>query len=135
MLTGKCLCGGVRYEITGPVTHGVFCHCSQCRRASGSAFAANAGVAKQHFRFVAGEDLLRSYESSPNKFRWFCSRCGSPIYAVVPADPNIVRIRLGTLDADPGIRPDFHIFVASKAPWDEIGDTLPRFDEWPERRT
>jgi hypothetical protein len=131
MLTGKCLCGGVRYEITGPVTGGVFCHCSQCRRANGSAFAANAGVAKQHWKVVAGDDLLHGFESSPNKFRWFCSRCGSPIYSVIPSDPNTIRIRLGTLDDDPGIRPGFHIFVGSKAPWFEIHDSLPQFQERP----
>jgi len=135
VLTGKCLCGGVRYEIRGPLTGGVYCHCSQCRRASGSAFAANAGVAKEDFRLVAGEDLLRGFESSPKKFRWLCSRCGSPIYSVIPADPNTVRIRLGTLDGDPGIRPGFHVFVGSKAPWHEITDELPRFDERPARRS
>ncbi|MFI5314998.1 MAG: GFA family protein [Myxococcota bacterium] len=113
------------------MTRGVYCHCSDCRRASGSAFAANAGVARQDFRVAAGTDLLRSYESSPNKFRWFCSRCGSPIYTVIPSEPNGVRIRLGTLEDDPGIRPDFHIFVGSKAPWHAITDELAQFAEWP----
>jgi hypothetical protein len=135
VLTGKCLCGGVRFEISGPVRAAVYCHCSPWRRASGSAFAANAGVAKSDFRFVAGEELLRSFESSPKKLRWFCSRCGSPIYSVIPAAPDVVRIRLGTLDGDPGIRPGFHIFVGSKAPWHEITDRLPRFDERPPRKT
>src|SRR5207247_6027711 len=126
MLTGGCLCGGARYEIDGEIGSATYCHCSQCRRASGTAFATNASVRAEHFRLVAGRDLLTEYESSPGKFRAFCARCGSPILARWAAHPDFVRIRLGTLDDDPGTRPLLHVWVGSKAPWFEITDELPR---------
>src|SRR5205809_779691 len=100
MLTGRCLCGGVRYEIDGEIGSVVCCHCSQCRRASGAAFATNASVRAEHFRLIAGRDLLTEYESSPGKFRAFCARCGSPILSRWTAHPDFVRIRLGTLGAE-----------------------------------
>ena len=129
MLTGRCLCGGVRFEIDGPIGPAVYCHCSTCRRANGSAFAANASTPRAGFRLLEGAELIREFESSPGKQRAFCSRCGSPIYATMPDDASIVRIRLGTLDQDPGERPRAHIWVGSKAPWHEIGDALPQFPE------
>jgi hypothetical protein len=126
MVTGRCLCGGIRYELTGPLGPVALCHCSMCRRASGSAFAANASVAEGDFHLLAGADLLQVFESSPGKFRHFCRVCGSPLYARDPTMPGHVRIRLGTLDADPGARPAFHYAVESKAPWFEITDALPQ---------
>jgi len=116
----------VRYEIDGEIGSVSYCHCSQCRRASGTAFATNASVRAERFRLVAGRDLVTEYESSPGKFRAFCARCGSPILARWAAHPDFVRIRLGTLDADPGSRPLLHVWVGSKAPWFEITDELPR---------
>jgi hypothetical protein len=120
------LCEGVRYEVTGTLAPLGYCHCKQCQRASGSAFAANSTVAKSDLRFVAGEDLLREYESSPGRYRVFCSRCGSPVYKRVTEQPDSVRIRLGLLDGDPELRARVHVFVASKAPWYEITDSLPQ---------
>jgi hypothetical protein len=126
MITGGCLCGGVRYQVGGQPASMYYCHCSQCRRATGSAFAANVMVRSDDLSFVAGEELLASYESSPGKRRHFCSRCGSPIYSRSQAMPQLSSLRSGTLDGDPGIRPGTHIHVASKADWFEIHDTLPR---------
>jgi hypothetical protein len=126
MLTGSCLCGGVRYEITGALGPVALCHCSMCRKASGSAFASNAGVAAADFHLVAGDDLVQGFESSPGKTRHFCRRCGSPLFARDPALPGQVRIRLGCLDGDPGVRPAFHWMVESKAPWFVIADALPQ---------
>ena len=80
MITGKCLCGKVRYEIDGRLGPVVYCHCSMCRRATGSAFATNASVRANEFRVVAGSELISEYESSPSNMRAFCSRCGSPLY-------------------------------------------------------
>jgi hypothetical protein len=128
VLTGKCLCEGVRYEVTGKLGALGYCHCKQCQRASGSAFAANSAIARKDIRFVAGEDLIREYESSPGRFRAFCSRCGSPVYKRVHEQPESIRIRLGLLDGDPDLRARVHVFVASKAPWYEIADALPQFD-------
>jgi len=129
VISGRCLCGGVRFEIDGPIGPPVYCHCSVCRRANGSAFAANASIERSAFRMLDGAALIREFESSPNKQRAFCSRCGSPIYATMPDDPGVLRIRLGTLDQDPGERPRAHVWVGSKAPWHEIGDSLPQFPE------
>ena len=129
MLTGGCLCGGVRYEIAGALGPVILCHCSQCRRASGSAFAANASVRADAFRLLVGTELVREFEATPGKFRAFCGRCGSPVYARMDAWPGLRRVRLGTLDGDPGARPQAHLHVASKAPWDALADDgLERFD-------
>ncbi len=133
MLTGKCLCGGVRYEIgeeLGPV---ICCHCSMCRRASGSAFATNASVRSTAYRVVAGKELINEYESSPGSRRGFCSRCGTPLYNRFGYAPALHRVRLGTLDSDPGRRPIAHIWTGSKAPWFEISDDLQQFEEMPPR--
>jgi len=128
MITGRCLCEGVRFEISGEIGSPSLCHCSLCRHASGSAFAVNAGVASAAFRVTAGPDLIREYESSPGHFRAFCSRCGSPLYSRMHAHPDFRRIRLGSLDQDPGVRPLLHVWVGSKAPWFTITDALPQLE-------
>jgi len=124
MLEGGCLCGGVRFRITGKLGPAGYCHCRECRRASGSAFAANAPVRTRYFTLSAGAELVTEYESSPGKYRAFCRRCGSPVYSRRDDEPELRRIRLGTLDADPERRPLLHVWVSEKAPWYEIGDTL-----------
>ena len=129
MNTGRCLCEGVRFQIAGEMGSPSFCHCTQCRRAGGSAFATNAGVSTADFHLTAGRDLVREYESSPGKFRAFCSRCGSPLYSRQREHPEFRRIRLGTLDQDPGVRPLLHVWVGSKAQWFDIGDGLPQLEE------
>ena len=126
---GRCLCESVRYRISGELGPLGYCHCGQCRRASGSAFGANADARRAEFVWLAGEELVREYESSPDTFRAFCSRCGSPIYKRSNAKPDVIRIRLGSLEADPGIRARVHVYVADKAPWYEITDALPQFAE------
>ena len=126
MLVGRCLCGGIEYEIDGKVGAIDFCHCSYCRRASGSAFASNATISRASFRLRLGDALLREYESTPAKFRSFCSACGSPIYARHSAAPEILRIRVGTLSSDPISRPRGHFDVESKAAWFSIADDLPQ---------
>ena len=103
MIRGSCLCGAIRYEITGPLSAAIYCHCTQCRKATGSSFATNAAVDAKDFRFVAGEELLSHFESSPGQFRKFCSGCGSPLVKTYANRPEVVRLRLGTLDDDPGI--------------------------------
>ena len=131
MLTGSCLCQGVRYEVAGTLGPVALCHCSMCRKASGSAFASNASVAADDFHLRTGADLVQAYESSPGKFRHFCRACGSPLYAIDPQMPGWVRLRLGSLDGDPGARPAFHFAVESKAPWFDITDDLPRIEAGP----
>ena len=99
-----------------------------CRRAQGGAFATNASVQRKHFRLTQGADLVTEYESSPGKFRCFCRVCGSPIFSHRSDSPSELRLRFGTFDADPGVRPAFHFAVESKAPWHEITDGLPRLN-------
>ena len=130
MLTGKCLCGGVRFEITNQLGPIIYCLCAMCRRASGSAFATNASVRASDFRIVAGAELVSEYESSPGSSRAFCSRCGSPVFGRM-AGVDLMRVRLGTLDDDPAGRPIANIWVGSKAPWYQITDSLERFDDEP----
>jgi hypothetical protein len=127
LITGRCLCGAVQFEIDGRLGPAIYCHCSQCRRASGSAFAANASVRARYLHFRSGRDAIREYEATPGKFRAFCSRCGSPVYSRLASDPETFRIRLGTLDGDPGRRPLSHFWVGSKAVWHTITDELPQF--------
>jgi hypothetical protein len=117
----------VRLRVTGKLGPAGFCHCSQCRRANGSAFASNAPVRAKYLE-IEGRAGIREYESSPGKFRAFCARCGSPVYSRRDSEPGILRLRLGLLDGDPGRRPLAHVWVGSKAPWYEITDSLPRFE-------
>lgn len=129
MLEGGCLCGGVRFRVNGKLGPAGFCHCTQCRKASGSAFAANAPARTKYFQLLEGQELLSEYESSPGKFRAFCSRCGSPIFSRSEREPEIRRVRLGTLDSDPGRRPLAHVWTGEQAPWFEIHDDLPRYSQ------
>jgi hypothetical protein len=128
-MTANCLCGGVRIEISGKLGPVVYCHCSRCRKASGTAFAANADVRRKYWKFVSGEDIIRELESSPGVFRAFCSCCGSPIYSRRSATPDVLRLRLGILNEDPERRSLAHFHVGSKAAWFEIADDLPQFAE------
>ena len=129
MLRGSCLCGQVAYEIRGAPKAMYHCHCGTCRKANGASFATNLIVAADDFAVVAGRETLASFESSPRKRRYFCARCGSPVYSHAEATPQIVSVRSGTLDCDPGLRPGVHTHVASRAPWDEICDGLPQRPE------
>ena len=131
-IKGSCLCGGVKFEIDGKMDAASNCHCSMCRKQSGAAFLTGAGVQTKNLRWTKGEDLITRYESSPGGVRMFCKKCGSTLGGG-PADPSqgMIWIMLGTLDDDPGIRPESNIFVKSKAPWFEINDKLPKFDEYP----
>jgi hypothetical protein len=128
MLEGSCLCGAVRYEIEGGLGPIVCCHCGMCRKAQGTAFATNAPVPASRFRIVAGAGVLRSYRSSPHKERVFCGTCGSPILSRRDGS-DVVRVRVGTIDTPFDDRPTAHVHVASKAPWWEIEDELPRHRE------
>lgn len=130
MYKGSCLCGKVTFEILGAIGNIIFCHCSQCRKAQGSAFGANGFVKREDFNFIGGEDNLSSYESSSGKHRCFCRTCGSPILSRRDDVPEMIRIRLGTVEADIDEKPVGHIFAASKANWYEITDDLPRYEEY-----
>lgn len=131
MYKGSCLCGQVQYEIDSELGEFIYCHCRSCRKASGSAHGANSPVPRSAFRLVHGANLIREFESSPGKFRAFCSNCGSPIYARKTNDPETVRVRLGSLDTPFVKTPKAHAFVGDKAAWAPITDDVPQFAGWP----
>jgi hypothetical protein len=136
MYKGSCLCDKVRFEIHGGIDSIVYCHCSLCRKAQGSAFATNGVVQRKDFRFVQGEGELTAFESSPGQHKLFCKHCGSPIISTNEARPEELRIRLGTIESPIEERPQAHIFVSSRADWDEICDDLPQYDGYePGRNT
>jgi len=133
MIRGSCLCGGVRFEIARAVGPFELCHCSRCRKASGSAFAACVGVEAADYRLLAGAELIQSYDApilrAPPAYRSsFCRRCGSPV-PNPPPDANWFEIPAGLLEDDPELAPDKHIFVEHCPPWFEIAGPLPRFTE------
>ena len=130
-LHGSCLCGQITYRITGPLQGPLNCHCSMCRKAQGSAFRTRAAVRSAEFEWLSGRDLLTRYQSSPGEYRSFCSVCGATMVTFFDNDPNWLGFAFGTLDDDPGVKPECHIFVGSKAPWHEITDDLPQYEEMP----
>ncbi len=132
MIRGACLCGGVRFELDRAVGPFELCHCSRCRKASGSAFIAGVGVRAADFRLLSGRELIRRYEApilrQPPAYRTtFCSRCGSPVPLPDP-DADWLEVPAGALEDDPGLRPDRHILVELGSPWFEIHDDLPKLD-------
>lgn len=130
-LSGGCLCGGVRYEVTAPLVSASYCHCTRCRRRTGTAASAQARVARGSLRVVQGHELVREW--TPPDAGWpkcFCSACGGALWSRSPADDGVLSVRLGTFDADPGIRPQFRQFVAYAVAWEPIPDDgLPRYQE------
>jgi hypothetical protein len=131
-LNGSCLCGGVRYESAGPSLRVRYCHCSRCRKARAAAHATNLFVGVDGFRFTAGEAALRSYKVPDARFftQVFCGYCGSPMPRV-DRDRGFAVVPMGSLDDDPELLPECHIFVGSKASWYAIADDIPRHEEAP----
>jgi len=129
-LKGSCLCGNIQFEYSGKLGSITQCHCNQCRKSNGTAFAANSQIEKSQYKIVTGNDLIREYESTKGKFRAFCNNCGSPIYSRKNSFPDKLRIRIGLLDTRIDKRPSFHIFVDSKAEWHEICDEIPKYPEF-----
>ncbi|MCX4188360.1 GFA family protein [Methylophaga sp. OBS4] len=131
MLKGSCLCQQVQYQIDGTLGPVFFCHCSKCRKANGSAFAANALINTAEFSLLSGQDALNEFESSPGVFRVFCKHCASPLYSRRDAQAEQIRLRIGSLDTPLGELNVTHIFVGSKADWFEICDSYPQYKERP----
>jgi len=133
---GSCLCGGVRFEITQPFLRANLCHCSRCRKHSGAAASAQGRVPQEAFTLISGHKLIEVYRPPEGGMaKAFCRTCGSSLFGGDWPDGPEVSIRLGSLDDDPHIGPQFHTFVASKAPWEVLPDDgLPRYDGPPTRR-
>ena len=124
MLAGSCMCGSVAYEVdarAGPIAH---CNCQMCRKAHAAAFSSIAAVPCDKFRWTRGEELLVGYQSSPGKFRRFCSKCGSHIVAERVGQPTVM-LRLGCLDTAITDQPKAHIWRSEAAPWYNPNDRLP----------
>ena len=127
VLAGSCRCGAVRYQVSDAFLYAANCHCSGCRAATGSAFKAFAGIEREKLRITDGlDDLAVVGRQDANDTR--CRACGSFLFSVV-RDGAFVHVAMGSLVDAPSIRPTEHIFVGSKAPWFEITDDLPQFDE------
>ena len=126
---GSCLCGGVRFEVDLPFRRASHCHCSLCRKHSGAFGLTQGRIPREQFRLLAGEKLLRVFQPEDGTARKvFCTNCGSSLFGGLWPDGDEVSIRLGALDADPEIRPQYHSFVDSRAPWDLLPeDGVPRY--------
>jgi hypothetical protein len=129
-LRGSCLCGGVTYEVVDAFEYAMHCHCSQCRRSTGSAFKSLAGINASQFALAEGDGELLRY-GDEHGYDAHCRSCGSLLYSLV-REGQYVHVAMGTLINEPSIRPTMHIFVGSKAPWFEITDPLPQFLGFPD---
>jgi hypothetical protein len=127
VLSGGCLCGAVQYAVRDEFRYALNCHCSQCRRATGSAFKPFGGIERDKFAVAKGENSL-SIDGAPDNHNAFCKICGSLVYSVV-RDGAYVHVTFGTLADTPSMRPTAHIHVGSKAPWFTITDNLPQHEE------
>ena len=129
-MTGRCLCGGVRFELTAPPVAANYCHCTRCQRRTGTAASAQALIEPGSLRIVAGDELVKSYQPSDGFAKDFCSECGSGLWSRDPASGEVSGVRFGLFDDDPGIRPQLRQFVAYAAAWEPIPDDgLPRYAE------
>ncbi|MGB0121647.1 MAG: GFA family protein [Solirubrobacterales bacterium] len=130
-LTGTCMCGTVKFEVNAPMLGAALCWCKRCQRRTGTAFSATGLTQVGSFSVTEGKDVLRTYEPGDGGFnKSFCSNCGGQICTSSPDNPDIIAIRLGALDNDPGIRPGAHQFVTYASDWFPVpNDGLPRFPE------
>jgi hypothetical protein len=127
-LVGQCLCRAVQYVVVDEFGYALNCHCSNCRRATGSAFKPFAGIERGKLRLAKGEDMLMIFGDPHAAHDVHCKACGALLYSVV-REGAFVHVAMGTLVDEPSIRPTAHIFVGSKAAWFTITDNLPEFDE------
>ena len=129
-LTGGCNCGAVRYEVTEPLLYASYCHCTRCQRRSGAAASPQGRPAPGSFHFTQGEDRLKAWKPADGWEKWFCGECGSSMIARDRNNPDVIVIRMGTFDRDPGVEFQFRQFVNYAAPWEPIPDDgLRRYPE------
>jgi hypothetical protein len=135
--TGGCLCGAVRYESAGVPSFSLQCHCRDCQRASGTAYVAAMRVPAAGFRITQGAPrrYVATSDAGNAVARYFCGDCGSPLYIGVASRPDIVGIRVGTLDDPSEFRPEADIFVKSAQPWDHMDPELPKHATYPPGRS
>jgi hypothetical protein len=129
MIRGYCECRRVQFEVDGEIEDFNHCHCSQCRRLHGAAYATFAAVDRAKFRYLAGETRLQVYASSAANDRLFCSTCGSPILVETKDEPSRLYVSMSTIEGNPPHPKGHHSWVGSKAPWHEINDDLEQFEK------
>ena len=129
IIKGSCLCGGVQFEVTPPFIRANHCHCLRCQKHSGTGMCTQTMVKKKQFKLVGGDHLIRVFGREKGGVKAFCKECGSSLFGGSWPNGPEVSIRMGAFDDDPGIRPEFHSFVDSKAPWDLICDDLKQYPE------
>ena len=128
-LTAACLCGAVRLAIDAPFESAGYCHCTRCQRRTGTAASPSARVRRGTLRVVAGREHITTWTPPDGFAKSFCSICGGHLFSHDPADPEVAGVRLGAVDGDPGIRPQYHQHVASAAVWEDVPDDgLPRYE-------
>ena len=130
MLRGTCLCGAVQYEVEDAFHAAFYCHCSKCRRTTGSAFKPMGAIAFDRIALTRGQEALLIYGDPAETHDFHCKICGSFLYSYIAENGN-GHVGLGSLVDTPTIRPMFHMFVASKAEWYEITDSLPQYPGLP----
>jgi hypothetical protein len=131
LLRGSCLCGAARYEVAGPLERFFLCHCSRCRKDTGSAHAANLFSSKATLTWLAGTDSVETYNVPGTRHRKsFCRHCGSALPRL-ENDGAWVVVPAGSLDDPLSLKPDAHIFVASRADWDDHLEAVPAVDGSP----
>jgi hypothetical protein len=127
-MTGHCMCGRVRFEVTEPLAAWGYCHCTRCQRRTGTASSAQAAIDGSSLRILEGEELVRAYHPPDGYEKLFCSECGSGLFSRSPDDPSRMSVRLGVLDAPPNVPASWRQHVASAASWEPIPDDgVPRF--------
>ena len=131
MISGGCLCGAVRFELSEPPRAAGYCHCTRCQRRTGTASSAQARIDGRTFLYLSGEEAVKCWRHPDGGFeKGFCGDCGSHLFARDPDDPKQMSIRMSAFDEDPGVRPGFRAYVAYAAPWEPIPDDgLERHDE------
>lgn len=127
-LLGSCLCGAVKYQIASPPKVVSHCHCGQCRKSHGAAFASYGNVLRADLELTHGAECIKAFESSDSVLRHFCPECGSSMFWSSTQGPyaDWISIAVGTLDTPLACAKQKHIYVASKAPWHAITDHWPQ---------
>lgn len=130
-VTGSCLCGAITFEYTGPIGNAAYCHCTDCRKTTGSAFNISIGLPSADFNVVTGtpKGFTKTADSGQQLTRHFCPDCGSPLFTSYPAKPDIVYVKAGVLNDPTVVRPAYQSWTTSSVVWAHIPDSLQAFDK------